>query len=170
MNYYQVGKIVNTHGVKGEVKVVTTSDFIDLRLKVGKKIDVFSPDDKQHRKLQIASKRLHKNMVLLTFQEIDSMSAAEQLKQWNIKVEETDLHQLAEGEYYFHQIINCEVFIEDGTKLGHIHEILTPGANHVWVVLSHNGKEILLPVIDQVILDVDVDSKRVIVHLMEGLI
>jgi 16S rRNA processing protein RimM len=80
------------------------------------------------------------------------------------------LAELEENEYYFHQIVGCSVITDEGETLGTITEILTPGANDVWVVKTPAGKEILLPVIDDVVLDVDVDQQQVKIHLMEGLL
>jgi 16S rRNA processing protein RimM len=85
-------------------------------------------------------------------------------------VAEEERKPLDEGEYYYHEIIGCTVITDDGEELGTVSEILAPGANHVWVVERPKGKQVLLPVIDDVILDVDVEAKRIRVHLMEGLI
>jgi 16S rRNA processing protein RimM len=170
MDFFKVGKIVNTHGIKGELKVLATSDFADMRLKKGARITVFSPDGTEHRTVEIVSVRIHKNMFLLTIKGIETMNDAERLKQWTVKIERSQLHRLPEGEYYFHEIIGCKVVTEDNHSLGEIITVLTPGANHVWVVQMQNKKEILLPVIDDVILNVDIAAKQVTVRLMEGLI
>lgn len=169
MNLFNVGKIVNTHGIKGELKVLTTSDFAELRLKKGNHVIACSPDGKQQKTLRIVSTRMHKNMYLLTVEGIDSLTAAESFKQWELKIEQSQLHRLPEGEYYFHEIIGCKVVTDQGRLLGEIRSILTPGANHVWVVPLGPKKELLLPVIDDVILNVDVQAKMVTVHLLEGL-
>ncbi len=170
MEFFNVGKIVNTHGIKGELKVLVTSDFADMRLKKGAIVTAFSPDGTERRTLEIDSVRIHKNMFLLTIKGIENMNDAERLKQWTVKIERSQLHRLPEGEYYFHEIIGCKVVTEDNESLGEIITVLTPGANHVWVVQMQNKKEILLPVIDDVILNVDVIAKQVTVRLMEGLI
>jgi 16S rRNA processing protein RimM len=81
--------------------------------------------------------------------------------------------ELDEGEYYYHEIIGCRVETEDGEELGTIAEILSPGANDVWVVDRPKGKgknQLLLPVIDDVLISVNTKEKLVTVRLMEGLI
>jgi 16S rRNA processing protein RimM len=170
MEYFNVGKIVNTHGIKGELKVLATSDFAEMRLKKGGTILAFSPDGSQQRTLVIQTVRMHKNMFLLTFKDVQTMTEAELLKQWQIKIDRSQLHRLPEGEYYFHEIIGCVVVTEEHQVLGEIVSVLTPGANHVWVVQTNTRNEILLPVIDDVVLNVDVVAKRVTVRMMEGLI
>ena len=76
---------------------------------------------------------------------------------------------MEEGEYYYHEIIGCKVVTEEGQELGLVSEVLTPGANDVWVVSLPKGKQLLLPVIDDVILNVDIANKTIRIHLMEGL-
>ena len=85
----------------------------------------------------------------------------------NIKI---NISELEENEYYFHEIIGCEVFDENNESLGEIVEILTPGANDVWVIKSKNGKEILIPYIEDVVKNVDIPNKIINIEVMEGLI
>ncbi|MNR58654.1 Ribosome maturation factor RimM [compost metagenome] len=85
-------------------------------------------------------------------------------------MDEENLADLDEDEYYYHEILGCSVVTAAGEKLGQITEILTPGANHVWVVKRPKGRDLLLPVIDEVVLEVDVENKQVTVELMEGLL
>jgi 16S rRNA processing protein RimM len=87
-----------------------------------------------------------------------------------IKVSASDLLELEDDQYYYHEIIGCNVVTEEGETLGTITDILTPGANDVWVVTRPLGKPILLPVIDDVILKVDIAAKQIQVYIMEGLI
>jgi 16S rRNA processing protein RimM len=170
VDFFNVGKIINTHGIKGELKVMVTSDFPERRFRVGNSLTLFSPDERLRKTITVQSTRWHKNMLLLTCAEMDTMSEAEQYKQWTVKVERAQLQPLADGEYYFHEIIGCAVITDTGQSLGTVRSILTPGANHVWVVqLSDTKKELLLPVIDDVVLHVDTTNKKILVHLLEGL-
>ncbi len=171
MEFFNVGKIINTHGVRGEWKVLVTTDFPELRFRVGNRLTLFSPDERLQKTVTIRTTRTHKQMLLLTCAEIESLTDAEQYKQWIVKVERTQLQPLAHGEYYFHEIIGCAVITDTGLQLGTVQSILTPGANHVWVVQQHDSKkELLLPVIDDVVLDVNTTSKIITVHLIEGLL
>ena len=90
--------------------------------------------------MTVASHRQHKQFDLLTFEEVGSLNEAEQLKESILKVEKEHLGSLDEGEFYFHEIIGCEVYDEEDKLIGQIKEILTPGANDVWVV-GRKGKK-----------------------------
>ena len=152
MNYYQVGKIINTHGIRGEVRVLSTSDFTALV----KEVVV-----KTHRK--------HKQFDLLSFEKLEDINLIEGFKGFDIKISEDQQQDLEDGSYYYHQIIGLDAVTLDGEKIGKISEILAPGANDVWVVNRKGKKELLLPVIDDVIKKVDLEQGLVVVDLLEGL-
>ncbi|GAB1155548.1 MULTISPECIES: ribosome maturation factor RimM [Paenibacillus] len=167
--FMNVGKIVNTHGIRGELKIMPLTDFPEVRFAKNAELYLFTPDN--HPVLvHVESARLHKNMYIVRLKEYGNINEVEKFKGGIAKVSKENLAELEENEYYFHQIVGCTVVTEEGENLGTISEILTPGANDVWVVKTAAGKEILLPVIDDVVLDVDVNEKLVKVHLMEGLL
>lgn len=167
---YNIGKIVNTHGIRGELKILSQTDFPELRFAKGSKLLFISPQDERTIHATVEGAREHKGLFIVRFKEWDNINFVEQYKGWMIKVAEDDLADLDEDEYYYHEIIGCAVETADGEKLGEIKEILTPGANHVWVVKRPKGRDLLLPVIDEVVLKVDVKAKLVTVELMEGLL
>ncbi|MET3942859.1 16S rRNA processing protein RimM [Paenibacillus sp. PvP094] len=167
--FMNVGKVVNTHGIRGELKIMPLTDFPEVRFAKNAELYLFTPDN--HPVLvHVESARLHKNMYIVRLKEYGNINEVEKFKGGIAKVSKENLAELEENEYYFHQIVGCTVVTEEGENLGTISEILTPGANDVWVVKTAAGKEILLPVIDDVVLDVDVNEKLVKVHLMEGLL
>lgn len=166
MKYYNVGKIVNTHGIRGEVKVVSTTDFPDERFKVGNTLYI---EDADPIKVTVKSARMQKNFFLVTFKEFNDINQIEKFKTHQLMVSEDDQQDLEDGKYYHHQIIGLGVQTLDGEKLGTIKEILSPGANDVWVVKRPKKSDLLLPVIDDVIKKVDLDNQTVFVELMEGL-
>lgn len=140
LEWLNVGKIVNTHGVRGEVRVVSKTDFPEERYKKGSVLYIFKQGQSEPLKVTVASHRQHKQFDLITFEEISSLNEAEHLKESILKVEKEHLGSLDEGEFYFHQIIGCEVYDEEDKLIGQIKEILTPGANDVWVV-GRKGKK-----------------------------
>jgi 16S rRNA processing protein RimM len=166
-----VGRLVNTHGIRGEVKILSYTDFPDVRFGSGKKLIVV-PETGSKFEVIVESAREHKGMFITKLKGYNDINQVEKYKGSLLKVPSADLVELPENEYYFHQIIGCEVYTEEPESklLGTITEILTPGANHVWVVKPAKGQDILIPVIDDVVLDVDVEAKRVTIHLMEGLL
>ena len=165
----KVGKIVNTHSLKGEVKVISSTDFEEERFKKGSKL-LITRGNQLIREVVVQSYRNHKNFLLVKFEGIDSVEEAEKLKNLQIKIDSEEVGGLEENEFYFHQIIGCEVFDENDKNLGEIIDILTPGANDVWVIKGENGKEILIPYIEDVVKKIDITSKKVNIEVMEGLI
>ena len=165
----KVGKIVNTHSLKGEVKVISSTDFEEERFKKGSKL-LITRGNQLIREVVVESYRNHKNFLLVKFEEIDSVEEAEKLKNLQIKIDSTEVGELEENEFYFHEIIGCQVFDENDRNLGEIIDILTPGANDVWVIKGEEGKEILIPYIEDVVKQIDIINKKVNIEVMEGLI
>ncbi|MDV0430929.1 ribosome maturation factor RimM [Lactiplantibacillus sp. DA1] len=173
MDYYRVGTLVNTHGIRGEVKVVVVTDFPEERFKVGQQLVLFkSPDATTGGvTVTITKSREQKGLYFLTFKGFDNINDVERYKGWTIKVPAEALHDLPAGEYYYHQIVGLQVVTTADEPLGTIKEILSPGANDVWVVQREHGQsDVLLPKIPQVIKNVDLAAGVVTVELMEGLI
>lgn len=167
MNYYHVGRIVNTHGIRGEIMVVPTTDFIEERFKNGAKLVIERSGELIP--VTVEKARPHKGMQLVKLAEFDNINDVQKFRDCYLSVSEDDQDDLDEGEYYYHQIIGLDVYDLDDNKLGKIKEIMSPGANDVWVVERQGGKDLLLPVIKDVIKDVDLDKGQVHVELMEGL-
>ena len=165
----KVGKIVNTHSLTGEVKVISSTDFEEERFKKGSKL-LITRGNQLIREVVVQSYRNHKNFLLVKFEGIDSVEEAEKLKNLQIKIDSDEVGELEENEFYFHQIIGCEVFDENDRNLGEIIDILTPGANDVWVIKGEEGKEILIPYIEDVVKQIDITNKKVNIEVMEGLI
>jgi 16S rRNA processing protein RimM len=168
--WFNVGKIVNTHGIRGEVRVISKTDFADERYRVGNTLYIFMDHASEPIEVKVKSHRVHKSFDLLSFEGYDNINLVEKFKGAIIKVPESQLGKLEEGEYYFHEIIGCTVVTEQGETIGTVKEILTPGANDVWVVKDKGGKEILIPYIADVVKNVDVKEKLITIHPMEGLL
>jgi 16S rRNA processing protein RimM len=165
-----IGKIVNTHGIRGELKVWPQTDFPEVRFKEGNKLLMFPPESGAPITIEIVSAREQKKMYVLKIKGFDNINQVEKYKGWELKVADSERVPLPEGEYYVRDIVGCAVETDEGEPLGTITDILSPGANDIWVVKLPKGKELLLPVIDDVVLDVDITARKVKVHLMEGLL
>ncbi|MCQ6279686.1 ribosome maturation factor RimM [Bacillus sp. EB600] len=168
--WFNVGKIVNTQGIKGEVRVISTTDFPNERYKKGNVLFLFLPKNETPIQVTIKSHRKHKNFDLLLFEGYENINDAEKFRDGILKVPESQLGKLEEGEFYFHEILGCLVFTKDGEEVGKITEILTPGANDVWVVKGQDGQEILIPYIDDVVKKVDSKEKIILIDPLEGLL
>ena len=169
--WFNVGKIVNTHGIKGEVRVISKTDFAEKRYKPGNHLFLFLDGSQEPLELIVKAHRVHKNFDLLTFEGYENVNEVEKLKNAIIKVPENQLGELDEGEFYFHEIVGCLVFTVHGEEIGRVTEILTPGANDVWVIKPKNGgRDILIPYIEQIVKKVDVKEKIILIQPMEGLL
>ncbi|MGX1683488.1 ribosome maturation factor RimM [Bacillus subtilis] len=168
--WFNVGKIVNTHGIKGEVRVISKTDFAEERYKPGNTLYLFMDGRNEPVEVTVNTHRPHKQFHLLQFKERQNLNEVEELKNAIIKVPEEELGELNEGEFYFHEIIGCEVFTEEGELIGKVKEILTPGANDVWVIGRKGKKDALIPYIESVVKHIDVKEKKIEIELMEGLI
>jgi 16S rRNA processing protein RimM len=167
---YTVGKIVNTQGIKGELKIYPETDFPDQRFAEGSALVFYDPQKQTTLPVIVESAREHKKLFIIKFQGFNNINEAEKYKGWLLKVEQKYVGELPDDEFYHHEIIGCTVVTDEGEELGTISEILSPGANDVWVVERPQGKPALLPYIDEVVLEVNIAEKRVRVHLMEGLL
>jgi 16S rRNA processing protein RimM len=168
--WFNVGKIVNTHGIKGEVRVISITDFPEERYRVGNQLFLFMSEKSSPLELTIKNHRKHKNFDLLIFEGYEDVNQAETIKGGMLKVPESKLSELAEDEFYFHEILGCIAYTTEGEEIGKVIEILTPGANDVWVIKGKSGKDILIPYIEQVVKKVDVKEKIILIDPMEGLL
>lgn len=167
--YIEVGKIVNTHGIKGELKVVPTTDNIK-RFDLLK--DILVETKEGLVSYTILSVRYLKGFVLLQLENVEDMTQAERLKTCVLKIPKELALPLAEDEYYIGDLYNMKVVTEEGEQLGEIVDILFTGGNDVYVIkdiTDSKKKELLIPAIKQCILKVDTQQNIMTVHLLEGL-
>ena len=163
---FTVGRIVNTHGVKGELKVMPTTDD-PKRFEKLKSIFV---ERRTMESYEIQSVRYHKDFILLKLKGIEDMNAAELLKGSVLKIDRKDSLPLKKDEYYISDLFGLKVFTEEERYLGELVDIIETGSNDVYVVKKEDReKDLLLPAIKQVIKNVDIEEQKMIVHLLEGL-
>ena len=166
MKNLSVGQIVNTFGIKGFVKVnpwVNDVTRFDSLKKVYIKIR------KSLKELEIEEVKYHKNQVLLKFKGIETIEQAEIFRNAILEIDRKDAIPLEEGEYFIADLLESEVYTDEGEKLGILEDIFNTGSNDIYVVKNELGKQILLPAIQDVIKIVDVENHKIIVHLVEGL-
>ena len=168
MNYFNVGKIVNTQGLQGEMRVLSVTDFAEERFKKGNILALFDKKDQFVMDVEIASHRKVKNFDIIKFKGMYHINDIERFRDFTLKVREEDLTDLEDGEFYYHEIIGLEVY-ENDILLGRIKEILQPGANDVWVVKRKGKRDLLLPYIPPVVLGIDIEQGRGDVEIPEGL-
>ena len=163
MEKIKIGKIVNTVGLKGEVKVYNYSDSIEIY----ETIESIYVED---RLTVIENVRAQKNMVILKLEGADDRNAAEALRGKELYITEDDLPELPEGQYYVRDLIGMSVTEEDGNLLGHVIDVLQNTAQDIFEVESENGKKLLIPKVDQFVLDIDAEKREITVRLIEGML
>lgn len=168
MNYYQIGKIVNTHGIKGEVRVQSITDFPEKRFAPGAPVFVFQTGH-DPRQLVIKTHRRHKQFDLISFKGLDDINAVETLKGSDLKVSEDQQEELASGEYYYRDIVGLNVLDLDKQFIGTVKEIMKSGANDVWVIERKGQSDLLIPAIKDVVKNVDLDNHQIIIEMLDGL-
>ena len=162
----RVGIVINTHGIRGEVKLWPTTDDVN---RFHKGLVLYLDAKEGPKQVTVSSVKHFKNLVILKFEGIDSINEIERYKGCDLYVSREDAIPLAEGEFYVCDLVGCEVVEEDGTRVGTLTDVMTTGANDVYVVTTDAKKEVLLPVIPDCIKNVDIAAKKVTVFLMPGL-
>ncbi|NLL05801.1 MAG: ribosome maturation factor RimM [Clostridiaceae bacterium] len=169
IQYFEIGKIVNTHGVKGEVKVLPLTDD-PKRFNKLKTVYISSAITENMQKYNLEGVKFHKTFVLLKIKDINDANEAEKLKEKFIIIDREEAVKLPKDSFFICDLINCEVYDEKVNKLGILIDILQTGSNDVYIVRDENKKEILIPALKSVVKEVSVEKKKIIVELPQGLI
>jgi len=171
LNYFEIGKVVNAHGIKGEVRVIPTTDDPE-RFELLDTIDLYFKDGEPHQYV-LEKSWLHKSMVVLKLAKINDRNAAEKLIGAVIKIPPEKALPLEDNEYYQRDLLDMTVVTDKGEELGTLVQILATGANDVYVVrpkdATDSKRDILIPAIKECILGVSVAESQMTVHLMKGL-
>jgi len=165
MEYVRVGNIVNTFGIKGELKVKSHSDFDDIRFKVSqqlyvKYLEVFEP-------VVVKSYRTHKGFILISFFDKQDINLVEKYKGCDIFIKKDDVHTLSEGVYYFFELENCSVYYNN-QKIGYVSAV--EDGYQTILRIDMENKEVLIPFVDRFIKEVNVSDKRIDIDIIEGLL
>ena len=163
----EIGQIVNTFGIKGMVKVKPFTD--DIR-RFDELKTVYVEKNGTKTEYEIEEVKYHKDMVLIKFKGIDKVEQAEMLRNSYLTVSRDSVEKLEEGRYYIVDLLGLEVYTDEQILLGTLEDIFNTGSNDIYVVKDKQGKQILLPAIQDVIKQIDIENKKIIVHLLPGLI
>lgn len=164
--YFEIGQIVNTSGLKGVVKINPFTDdvskFEDLK-------KVFIEKNKELIEYEIEEVRYHKNQVLIKFKTIDSIEEAEKFRNCYIKIARKDAKELPEDTYYIVDLIGLEVYSNNNVFIGTVIDVFPTGSNDVYVIKREGNTDLLVPAIKDVIENIDIKNKKMIINLIEGL-
>jgi len=165
--YFEIGQIVNTSGLKGVVKANLFTDDIT---KIEDFDKVLIEKNKQLIEYVIEEVKYHKNQALIKFKGIDNIDEAELLRNCFIKIHRDSEEKLPQDTYYIVDLIGLEVFSDDNERLGILKDVFpVPSGNHDIYVVETGEKDLLLPAIGDVIKNIDIQNNKMIVHLIEGL-
>ncbi|XIF20269.1 MAG: ribosome maturation factor RimM [Acetilactobacillus jinshanensis] len=169
MHYYDVGYVINTHGIKGELKVASRTDFPKQRF--AKVRQLYLKTALKRIPLVVDGCRTQMDLFLLHFKGYDNINDVQFMKHHRLQINEKEHQQinLKPGQYFYQQIIGLTVKDVKGHSIGKIVHIMKTGANDVWVVSRPGKPELLLPKIKQVIKKVDLKHHQITVQLMEGM-
>lgn len=165
MEYRTIGYVAGTHGVKGEIKVKLHTDFVEERFGKGKTVYL-----DQHGEMipyTVENKRMHKGMLLVKFLEVHQLNEIEDWRSLRLCVGEDQLHDLAEDEIYVHDLLGMRVESVDHEDLGEVAELLNGGAHLILRVKKE--RELLIPYVKAFVKSVDIEEKKLIVELLEGM-
>ena len=162
----EIGQIVNTKGLKGELRVNSFSEAQDRFETID---TILLKIKSEYKEYKIEKVGYSKNQVVLKLKGIDTIEEAEKLRNVYIYIYRKQLGELPEGTYYIADLIGLEVFTEAGEKLGIVDDIFSTGSNDVYVVKDELGKQKLLPGIEDVLKQIDIENGKIIVNLIEGL-
>lgn len=163
----RVGVISSTHGLNGEVKVFPTTDDVKRFQKLK---TVILDTGREPVTLHVEGVKFFKNMVILKFQEFNDINEVEKYKGKDLLIPRDQAVTLKPNENFISDLIGLNVVTDEGKAFGVLTDVLLTGANDVYVIEDPNGKEYLFPAIPQCVLDVNLESKTVTVHIMDGLL
>ncbi|MBE5865563.1 MAG: 16S rRNA processing protein RimM [Lachnospiraceae bacterium] len=164
---FQVGVLTSPHGVRGEIKVYPTTDD-PRRFKRLK--EVILDTGKESRILEVEGVKFSKQMVIMKFKGFDTPEDIAKYRQCSIYVTRENAVRLGRDEYFIADLMGLKVLNEEEEEIGILREVLETGANDVYIIDLHDGRELLLPAIKDCVLDVDVEGGQIKIHILDGLL
>lgn len=169
MDFIEIGKIVNTHGLKGELKIESWSSFDDIRYEKGNIVYLNIHDE--YVPFTVATYREHKGYALVSFEGLQNINLVEKFKTHIVYIDKDSRGDLEEDEYYSDDLVGLSVIDEQENKIGEVISVeFTNGAQDNLRVRTINKKEFLVPYVDAFILDVKLDEGYIQIHMMDGLL
>lgn len=169
MKYINIGKIINTHGIKGECKIQSYSDFDDIRYKKGNTVYILF--DNTYIPCIVQTYRKHKGFPLVSFEQLQDINMVEKYKNCNVYITKQDQTTLPKGQYYRSELIGLQVFDSEGNRLGTVISVEEiKGAQNNLRIEKEDGTQFLVPYIPSFILKVNLDENSLTIRMDEGLL
>lgn len=163
----QVGVITQTHGIRGEVKVFPTTDDASRFKKLK---EVIMDTGRERLTLEIEGVKFFKQYAILKFKGYDSINDIEKYKNAKLYVTRDKAVKLKKDEYFIADLIGLDVVTDEREYFGRLKDVMSTGANDVYVVTREDGSEVLLPAIKECVKSVDMEQGQITVHIMDGLL
>ena len=167
VEYFEVGQIVNTFGIKGQVKVVPFTDDIERFDELNQ---VYIEKKGTMELFDIEKVNYHKNMVIIKFKNIDTIEEANKYRNCYLKIDRKHAKKLPKDTYFIVDLLGLPVYTEEGELLGKVDDIYNSGSSDIYVVKDELGKQKLLPSIPEVLKEIDLENERIVVHIIQGLL
>ena len=164
VEYFEIGQVTNTHGLRGEVKVRA---FTESKKRFEKLSSILIDFKGELKKYDIEKVRYQNEIILLKLKGVDDIDEAQKLKGYYIKIPRNDAKETEENEFFIADLIGCEVYEND--FIGIIDDVFTAGASDVYVIKRKGKKDLLLPAIESNIKKIDVENRRIDVEIPRGL-
>lgn len=168
MKYLEVGKIIATHGIKGEVKVALSTAFPFERFKKGNVLHI--KDGSNYLEIKIDTFRIHKELGLISFNNITNINNVLEYVGKYIYVDKETLEKLDENNFYYDDLIGLIAYTDNDEKIGEVIDILEVPQGAILVIEKSDKKEALVPFVEEFIKDVFLDEKKIIITPIEGLL
>ncbi len=168
--YLRIGKIFNTHGLKGELRVEAYTDFPNERFAVNNSLYIGLSEDGVMTEVIVTDYLRHKQFYILSFKGYNDINQVLHFINQYLWISCEDQHTLEKNAYYYHQIIGCNVESLVGEAIGTVADILQTGANDVWIIKRVNQPDLLIPFIEDVVIKVDLDQQLITINPIAGLI
>lgn len=167
VEYFEVGQIVNTFGIKGQVKVVPFTDDVERFEEIN---EVYIEKKNELQLFQIEQVNYHKNMVIIKFKGINTIEEAEKYRNCYLKIDRKHAKKLPKDTYFIADLLGLPVYTDEGKLLGKVDDIYNSGSSDIYVVKDEMGKQVLLPSIPEVLKEIDLENEKITVHIIEGLL
>lgn len=170
MNYLSLGIILKTRGLKGEVKVKSSTNFASQRYKNGNKVLLLNEKTNEVKEVHVASYNFNQGFDYVSFEELKDINLITPFIGYRIVINKEEQPPLKKGMYYYSDLIDCDVISQDNTKIGKVSKVEEYSANQTLRIKLTTGKDLLLPFVKAFIKKVDIENKMIYVELIEGMI
>ena len=169
MEYVTLAKVVSTHGIKGDLKLFPLTDFAKIRFKKGKKFELYNEETKRVFEVTCYSFKTNGKFIVVHFDEFNTPEEAIKYQGYIIRMNSDEVHKLPKDTYYYKDLINSQVYLENGTKYGDVINVSNNGKQDLLRIKLTNNKETLIVFVNALIKEVDIINKKIILNDIEGL-